>query len=177
MLEKWKDPIYLEMMREVGKLSMQKLHSENVDAIERALENSLANWNDPKFVEAALKRMAKTRSAQGCRNPTGPEVILYVALGLCDINFEIQVPIKLRKSFTVCDAIVRDAGLAIYSDSKYWHSLPGVPDRDRSIREELRMLGYSVFCLDQDRDFTAEFSRLVETLELILQAKLAEGTK
>lgn len=80
---------------------------------------------------------------------TKPEKILFSALTKENILFKSHYGINLGKEislgfYTNADCAFPEKKIAIYVDGKYWHSLPGIPERDNQVNKTLKRYGWHV---------------------------------
>lgn len=73
------------------------------------------------------------------------EVIIEKWLQESDIEFEQQYFINFEgKSWTRVDFYIPEVNMCLYVDGNYWHSLPGIQERDTKINKTLEEKGYNV---------------------------------
>lgn len=105
------------------------------------------------------ERTVNSRGAQA-KHSTACERALSMELDRRGIEHLSQVPLL---GITISDEYLPWAGIVIYADGDYWHTLPGIPERDRSINKKLRRAGFKVFRF-WESDIKRDVARCVDAV-------------
>jgi very-short-patch-repair endonuclease len=126
-----------EAIRKIGEAS--KRHWQNPEYREQMIVERKGRWEDPDF---RAKGIAYLRDIQ---KPTSIEVAVAEALTALGVDFEQQ---KVVGRF-ICDIFVPHLQLDVECDGLYWHSLPGMRDRDHNRDAWFGERGYRVLRLSE----------------------------
>ena len=96
--------------------------------------------------QAPARRFCSRVCAIRSTTPTDIEQALIDSLGACNIDFEYEYPIGKW----VIDIALPEFKLAVEADGIYWHSLPGIAEKDKRKDTYLNEHGWTVLRLPGD---------------------------
>jgi very-short-patch-repair endonuclease len=96
-------------------------------------------------LEERSRRIAVPQRAAQKANPSSIERAICQVLDALDIEYETQVLIGPY----LADILIRSQNLILECDGSYWHSRPGVAEKDRKRDTYLKGLGYRVVRLGE----------------------------
>ena len=125
----WKDPEYRENMSKMSKSMWEDPeHRENMSQAQKTI------WKDPEHREKMSEAMKGS-----CQSPTSIEITMAKELKAQGIDFEQEYPID---GFRI-DFALPEIKLAVECDGDYWHSLPGIKEKDKRRDKVLSKLGWT----------------------------------
>lgn len=116
---------------------------QRADVKEKRKAGQRSSWaaltDDGKFARTEPGRVLATAASSRTR-PTSIERSVASVLDALGVSYLSQVPFGKY----VADFVIPERKLIIECDGDYWHSRPGIPERDRKRDDWLNAQGYTV---------------------------------
>lgn len=124
-------------------------------------------WSDPAFIDAWIQGMASsTKKWQG----TDIELMVASLLQVLEVDY---VPQRRIGRYSV-DFYIPDKNLIVECDGDYWHSLPGMPEKDARKDAFLTGKGYKIVRLLGSQIYKKQFDTLYHALSIPIDAAIEE---